>query len=76
MHVTQPVPSSMLNLRNFSAMSRETIVPTVSTRETHEIHPREKQLASVGDGLRRWMSRVMSFACVFCWDRSMAGDRP
>lgn len=71
--MTQPVPSSTPNLRNLGVRSREMIVPTVSKRETHAPPSREKELDSVGDCVRRWMSRATSFACVFWRDRSMAG---
>lgn len=70
--MTQPVPSSTANLRNLGVRSRETIVPTVSTRETHAPPTREKELDSVGDCVRRCMSRATSFACVFWSDRSIA----
>lgn len=69
MQLTQPVPSSIVNLRNlFGLCSREVTRPRISARE-RDLPRREKQIGSEEkkDGVwrRERRSKARSFTCVY-----------
>ena len=69
MQVTQPVPSSMVNLRNLLGLcSREVTMPRISVREK-DLLMREKEIGSEeekdGVCVRERRSKAKSFTCVF-----------